>query len=115
MAGIDGEPVGDVEQRVGCAASSPALLEPERRACEAALPERGSGRAERARDDEAGRPAGLPSRPGTRFERPSAVTLSSTRSARVVSPPDDRDSRLVQALVQRQHVVELGVRRAARA
>ena len=32
-------------------------------------------------------PGRAPPRPGTRSDRPSAVTLSSTRSARVVSPP----------------------------
>ena len=55
-------------------------------------------------------PGLAPPRPGTRLERPSAVTLSSTRSDRRRVSARDRHSGLVQALVQGQDVVELGVR-----
>ena len=52
----------------------------------APLAERRPGAAERARDDDES-PGCAPARPGTRSERPSAVTLTTTRPALVVSPP----------------------------
>ena len=45
-------------------------------------------------------PGRAPARPGTRSERPSAVTLTTTWLARVVSPPANRHARLRQALVE---------------
>ena len=59
-----------------------ALVDPDRRPDVAAAPERGAGCAERARDDEQHRRAARRARPGTRAERPTAVTLSTTVSAR---------------------------------
>ena len=63
-----------------------ALLQPQRRARVALLAEGGPAAPSGPGDDErvAGR---APLRPGTRSERPSAVTESDSSGALVVSPP----------------------------
>ena len=109
MARVDGEPVRDVEHRVGVRRELPALLEPERRAGEPSLAERGSRGAERTGDDEA--VAGSGSRAARHAARAAErrhAEQYSVGAGRVSAR--DRHARLVQALVQGEDVVELGVR-----
>ena len=86
-----GEAVGEVEHRVARAREPAALLEPERRPDVGAASRKRArpAAAERAGDDEQS-PGRAPPRPGTRSERPSAVTLRTSRSARGRVAADDR-------------------------
>ena len=119
VPGVGGEPVRDVEHRVATRASrfpprrgpAPAAARPSRNAAPAAPSGPVTTRTS---------PGLAPERPGTRSERPSAVTESTTPSGAGRVAAAHRDAALVQARVQLEHSsssVSAGsrARRAARA
>src|SRR3954468_18710288 len=102
------EAVRDVEQRVSDGGQAAAFLEPQRRACMTAFPERRAGGAERPGDDQ--QVAG----PGT--VAPGNTLGAADRRDREIDrrrlsrvPADDRYTWLVQALVELEDVLERGV------
>ena len=114
MPEVDREPVRDVHQRMRGArelaslvdaATADATYRPARNAAPAAP----SGPVTTSMS-----PGRAPARPGTRSLRPSAVTLMHDDGRRGRVAADDRDAGLGDPFVEREHVVELGLRRAAR-
>ena len=106
MACVDGEAVRDVGMRVRDGGEAPALF---RRSGGRAwrLPRKAAPAAPSGPVTTSMSPGIAPARPGTRSERPIAVTASTSCGALGRVAAGDRDAGLVQALVQLDHVVQL--------